>query len=168
MYYGKDGKTSLPIRLLLSFWITDEVFAVSMTDKKINKLTPAFLAGLSLFSYLFWNVGSALGILFSSVLPSIVSKSLGVSLYAMFIGLLVPNMKKSIRLLYVVVLSMIVNWVLNQFLSSSLSILISTLGCALIGMCFISRRIYNEICGIDIFSLFINIYTKDAASFVHG
>ena len=117
----KMEKTSLPIRLLLSFWITDEVFAVSMTDKKINKLTPAFLAGLSLFSYLFWNVGSALGILFSSVLPSIVSKRLGVSLYAMFIGLLVPNMKKSIRLLYVVVLSMIVNWVLNQFLSSSLS-----------------------------------------------
>lgn len=136
----KMEKTSLPIRLLLSFGITDEVFAVSMTDKKINKLTPAFLAGLSLFSYLFWNVGSALGILFSSVLPSIVSKSLGVSLYAMFIGLLVPNMKKSIRLLYVVVLSMIVNWVLNQFLSSSLSILISTLSCALIGMCFISKE----------------------------
>ena len=136
----KMEKASLPIRLLLSFWITDEVFAVSMTDKKINKLTPAFLAGLSLFCYLFWNVGSALGILFSSVLPSVVSKSLGVSLYAMFIGLLVPNMKKSIRLLYVVVLSMIVNWVLNQFLSSSLSILISTLGCALIGMCFISKE----------------------------
>ena len=136
----KMEKTSLPIRLLLSFGITDEVFAMSMTDKKINKLTPSFFAGLALFSYLSWNIGSALGILFSSVLPSIVSKSLGVSLYAMFIGLLVPNMKKSIRLLYVVVLSMIVNWVLNQFLSSSLSILISTLGCALIGMCFISKE----------------------------
>ena len=76
----KMEKTSLPIRLLLSFGITDEVFAMGMTDKKINKLTPAFFAGLSLFSYLSWNVGSALGILFSSVLPSIVSKSLGVSL----------------------------------------------------------------------------------------
>jgi predicted branched-subunit amino acid permease len=136
----KMEKTSLPIRLLLSFGITDEVFAMGMTDKKINKLTPAFFAGLSLFSYLSWNVGSALGILFSSVLPSIASKSLGVSLYAMFIGLLVPNMKKSIRLLYVVVLTMLVNWVLNQFLSSSLSMLISTLGCALIGMCFISKE----------------------------
>ena len=30
------------------------------------------------------------------------------------------------------------------------------------------RRIYNEICDIDFISLFINIYTKDAASFVHG
>lgn len=89
----KMEKTNLPIRLLLSFGITDEVFAMSMTDKKINKLTPAFFAGLSLFSYLSWNVGSALGILFSSILPSIVSKSLGVSLYAMFIGLLVPNTK---------------------------------------------------------------------------
>lgn len=93
MYYGKDGKNKFADSFTFIFWITDEVFAVSMTDKKINKLTPAFLAGLSLFSYLFWNVGSALGILFSSVLPSIVSKSLGVSLYAMFIGLLVPNMK---------------------------------------------------------------------------
>ena len=127
-------------KLIADGKITDEVFAMSMTDKKINKLTPSFFAGLALFSYLFWNVGSALGILFSSVLPSIVSKSLGVSLYAMFIGLLVPNMKKSIRLLYVVILTMLVNWMLNQFLSSSLSILISTLGCALIGMCFISKE----------------------------
>ena len=95
----KMEKTSLPIRLLLSFGLTDEVFAMSITDKKINKLTPSFFAGLALFSYLSWNVGSALGIVFSSILPSIVSKSLGVSLYAMFIGLLVPNMKKSIRLL---------------------------------------------------------------------
>lgn len=85
-------------------------------------------------------MGSALGILFSSILPSIVSKSLGVSLYAMFIGLLVPNMKKSIRLFYVVVLTMVVNWVLNLFLSSSLSILISTLGCALIGIFIISKE----------------------------
>ena len=91
-------------------------------------------------SQLSWNVGSALGIVFSNILPSIVSKSLGVSLYAMFIGLLVPNMKKSIRLLYVVILTMVVNWVLNQFLSNSFSILISTLGCALIGMCFISKE----------------------------
>lgn len=52
----KMEKTSLPIRLLLSFGITDEVFAMGMTDKKINKLTPAFFAGLSLFSYLSWNV----------------------------------------------------------------------------------------------------------------
>lgn len=136
----KMEKTNLWVRLLLSFGVTDEVFAMSMTDKKINKLTPSFFAGLALFSYLSWNVGSTLGIVFSSILPSIVSKSLGVSLYAMFIGLLVPNMKKSIRLLYVVILTMVVNWVLNQFLSSSLSMLISTLGCALIGMCFISKE----------------------------
>lgn len=38
----KMEKTSLPVRLLLSFGITDEVFAMGMTDKKINKLMPAF------------------------------------------------------------------------------------------------------------------------------
>ena len=48
----KMEKTSLPIRLLLSFGLADEAFAMSMTDKKINKLTPSFFAGLALFSYL--------------------------------------------------------------------------------------------------------------------
>lgn len=129
----KMEKTKLPMRLLLCFGITDEVFAMSMTDKRIEKLTPAFFAGLALFSYLSWNAGSLLGILFSSILPEVVSKSLGVSLYAMFIGLLVPNMKKSHRLLYIVLLTMIVNFILNQFLSSSLSMILSTLSCALIG-----------------------------------
>ena len=112
----KMEKTSLPIRLLLSFGLADEVFAMSMTDKKINKLTPSFFAGLALFSYLSWNIGSTLGFLFSSILPSIVSKSLGVSLHAMFIGLLVPNTKKSSRVLCVVILTKVVNWVLNKFL----------------------------------------------------
>ncbi|WP_367251768.1 AzlC family ABC transporter permease [uncultured Holdemanella sp.] len=47
----KMEKTSLPMRLLLSFGITDEVFAMSMTDKKINKLTPAFCRSSLVFIF---------------------------------------------------------------------------------------------------------------------
>ena len=136
----KLEKTNVLVRLCLSFGITDEVFAMSMADKKRQKLTPAFFAGLALSSYLSWNVGSALGIAFSSILPSIVSKSLSVSLYAMFIALLVPNMKKSMRLMILVAVTMIVNWILNQFLSSSISMILSTLICAWIGMHVISKE----------------------------
>ena len=73
-------------------------------------------------------------------LSTVNKRTITIHLQKRSFGLLVPNMKKSIRLLYVVILTMIVNLVLNQFLSSSLSILISTLGCALIGMCFISKE----------------------------
>ncbi len=129
----------LPIRLLLSFGITDEVFALTMTKYKQN-LTASFFLGVALGSYLSWNVGSALGILFSSVLPEIVSRALSISLYAMFIGLLVPNMKKSIRLVYVVCITIVLSYVFNLFLSSSLSMILSCLVSAFIGMFFIRQE----------------------------
>lgn len=132
-------KTPLPIRLILSFGITDEVFALTMTKYK-QKLTPAFFLGVALGSYLSWNVGSVLGILFSSFLPDIVSKALSISLYAMFIGLLVPNVKKSTRLFYVVLITIALSYLFNLFLSSSLSMILSCLVSALIGMVFIKEE----------------------------
>lgn len=132
-------KAPLPIRLILSFGITDEVFALTMTGYK-QKLTPAFFLGVALASYLSWNVGSALGILFSSFLPEIISKALSISLYAMFIGLLVPNVKKSIRLLYVVLITIVLSVLFNMFFSSSLSMILSCLFGALIGMLFIKQE----------------------------
>ena len=132
-------KTPLPIRLILSFGITDEVFALTMTKYK-QKLTPAFFLGVASGSYLSWNVGSVLGILFSSFLPDIVSKALSISLYAMFIGLLVPNVKKSTRLFYVVLITIALSYLFNLFLSSSLSMILSCLVSALIGMVFIKEE----------------------------
>lgn len=136
----KLDKTKLSTRLLLAFGITDEVFALSMTDRKRQTLTPRYFAGIALSSYIAWNIGSILGILFSSILPEIVSKSLGVSLYAMFIGLLVPNMKKSKHIVYVVFMTMVLNVVLNLFLSSSVSMIVSTLLGASIGMKFVKME----------------------------
>lgn len=136
----KLDKTKLSMRLLLAFGITDEVFALSMTDRKRQTLTPSYFAGIALSSYIAWNIGSILGILFSSILPEIVSKSLGVSLYAMFIGLLVPNMKKSKHIVYVVLMTMILNVILNLFFSSSVSMIVSTLLGASIGMKFVKKE----------------------------
>lgn len=135
----KIEKTPLPVRLLLSFGITDEVFALSMTSSK-QKLNYKFFGGIVLASYLAWLVGSMLGILFSSILPDIVSKALGISLYAMFIGLLVPSLKKSIRLFYVVIITMVLSYVFNLFLSSSYSTILACLLGALIGMLFIKKE----------------------------
>ncbi len=132
-------KAPLPIRLILSFGVTDEVFALTMTGYK-QKLTPTFFLGVALASYLSWDVGSALGILFSSFLPVLISKALSISLYAMFIGLLVPNVKKSIRLFYVVLITMALSTLFNLFLSSSLSMILSCLLSALIGMSFIRQE----------------------------
>lgn len=127
-------------RCILAFGITDEVFALSMTDPEIDRLTPNFFFGLALGSYLSWLVGSFLGIGFSSILPETFSKALGVSLYAMFIGLLVPNVSKSFRLFMVVLLTILFNCLLNIFFSSSLSLIVSTLFCAFIGTFIVKKE----------------------------
>ena len=46
---------------------------------------------------------------YSQLLPQIISDSLGIALYAMFIGLLVPNVKNNIRLGTVVILAVLIN-----------------------------------------------------------
>lgn len=78
---------------LLSFGITDETFSVASMQK--NKLGPPFILGLNLISYSAWVSGSAAGYWLGASLPEIIQASMGIALYAMFIGLLVPNLKKS-------------------------------------------------------------------------
>lgn len=96
-------------KAILSYWLTDETFAVgavkadeAMADppRKGRKggekgpLSAAYLVGLFLPPYIFWNVGSFLGALLSMVIPPSIGESMAIALYAMFIGLLVPALGK--------------------------------------------------------------------------
>lgn len=126
-------------RALLSFWITDEVFAVYMTDTKA-KPTGWFLAGLAISSYLAWQIGSWIGIYTTTLLPENVSASLGISLYAMFIALIVPGFKKSGRLTAVILITALFSWIFQYFVSSSWSIIFSTLLGAGAGMKIIHKE----------------------------
>ena len=86
---------SIPERwlFLLSFGITDETFSVaSMKEEKLND---KFIFGLNLISYLAWVLGTVVGHLLGASLPEVIQSSMGIALYAMFIGLLVPNLKDS-------------------------------------------------------------------------
>jgi predicted branched-subunit amino acid permease len=95
-------------KAVLSFWLTDETFAVSALkadeienqNKEIGRsekplsLNHAYLAGLLLVPYLFWNIGTLLGALLAMVIPPAIGDSMAIALYAMFIGLLVPALGK--------------------------------------------------------------------------
>lgn len=129
-------------RAILSFWITDETFAVYMTDKNV-KPTKWFFFGLGLTCWLSWAVGSFIGAIATDVMPATLSKALGISLYAMFIALLVPSAKKSVRLLAVILLTACISLVCNQFFSSSTSIIIATLSSALLGMLWVKKEDFS-------------------------
>lgn len=123
-------------KLLAAFGVTDESFAVFTTAKQDNCTMPYFL-GLISVTYLSWVAGSAIGAFTSDFLSPLLTASLGIALYAMFIALIMPDLKRSSRLGLLVVFTAAVNTVLSQFMASSWVLIVSTLICAAIGVFFV-------------------------------
>lgn len=107
---------SLPWKFGLSLGLTDETFAVSALHKKQAKKENSmfFYLALILIAYLSWVFGSLAGALLGEVIPSQLSDSMGIALYAMFIGLLVPSVKKEWRLGLIAILAMILNYFFSR------------------------------------------------------
>ena len=82
-------------RFLISFVNTDEVFAVSMS--KGTSLGRKYMFGLILTPYVGWSVGTLLGAVAGNILPAVVISALGIAIYAMFIAIVTPEAKKSIK-----------------------------------------------------------------------
>lgn len=82
-------------KAIYAFTITDESFSV--TAVKEGKLSTGFLLGVNYIGYVSWVLFSGAGYLMGANMPRILQESMSVALYAMFIGLLVPSMKKSIK-----------------------------------------------------------------------
>lgn len=129
-------KDSIKIKLLAAFGVTDESFAIFTTEKE-EKCSAIYFLGLITVTYASWNVGTLIGAVASDFLPDIVTASLGIALYAMFIGILVPNLTNNWRLGLLVVLTAVCNSILSQLLESSWALIASTLLCAFIGVFFV-------------------------------
>ena len=88
-----DAGVTTPHRLAISFINTDEVFAVASNQS--GSVSKAYMYGLILTPWLGWASGTLIGAVAGNVLPAIVTASLGVAIYGMFIAIVVPEMKKS-------------------------------------------------------------------------
>ena len=83
-------KDTTKIKLLAAFGVTDESFAI-FTTEKMEKCSAWFFLGLITVTYTSWNVGTLIGAVASDFLPEIVTASLGIALYAMFIVLVIET-----------------------------------------------------------------------------
>lgn len=88
-----DESVTLPHRFLVSFGITDEIFAVAAS--KSRTVGKFYMYGLILLPYLFWALGTAVGALAGNLLPETLKSALGILLYGMFVAIVVPPAKKS-------------------------------------------------------------------------
>ena len=129
-----DESFGTPQRLLVSYGITDEIFAVAYARKK--KVTPAFMAGLILISGAGWVLGTLLGAAAGEILPVAVTNALGIMLYGMFIAIVVPVLKENRHVLYVaaaaIALSLLFRYVITC-ISSGFSVIICAVGASVFG-----------------------------------
>ncbi|MEG2394200.1 MAG: AzlC family ABC transporter permease [Ruthenibacterium sp.] len=90
-------------RLLFSFMMTDEVFAVASGQRE--EIGRRYCFGLMLAPYFGWACGTLCGAIASGFLPDSVRNALGIAIYGMFIAIVVPVARQSKAVLGVVALA---------------------------------------------------------------
>lgn len=87
-----SSKVKLPQKLLIAYGNTDEIFAVSVSQQ--GDISAHYMYGLILLPVIGWTGGTLIGAVAGNILPAIITASLGVAIYGMFIAIVVPVTKK--------------------------------------------------------------------------
>ena len=118
-------------RLIVSFGITDEIFAVSYAQK--GKIKPVYMYGLILIAFLGWTSGTLVGAAAGAVLPESVMSAMGLLLYAMFVAIIIPAARDSRGVVFTIAaaacLSIIFRYAVPS-LSSGFAVIISAVASA--------------------------------------
>lgn len=118
--------TPLRHRLLLGFYVTDEIFGVSMAFPE--KLNPFYTYGIIAVAAPGWAIGTYLGVIMGNILPLSVVSALSVGLYGMFLAVIIPPARKDKILAILILVSMTASYIFTKLpLVSSLSAGIRTI-----------------------------------------
>ncbi len=129
-----SDKFTTPHRMIASFGITDEIFAVASSQKE--PVVPSYMYGLILISAAGWTGGTAAGALAGLGLPEAITAAMGILLYGMFIAIIIPAARASRKDLIVILLAAVFSIAckfLLPSLSSGFAIIISAVLAAVIG-----------------------------------
>lgn len=94
-------------RLIMSFFITDELFGIAIA--RSGHLNPWYTYGAVLFASPCWAVGTALGALAGNLLPKRFVSAFSVALYGMFLAIFIPPARKDKIILGIVILCFVLS-----------------------------------------------------------
>lgn len=124
-----DRKFNFFHRLIASYGITDEIFAVCSAQKQ--KLTPSYMYGMIFISAVGWVLGTALGAVAGQLLPSAVSSAMGIVLYGMFMAVIIPPSRRQKSVFAVVVISALAS-ILFRYVLTAVSSGFAIIICAVV------------------------------------
>lgn len=117
-------------RMAVSFFITDEIYAVASSKSKgVNTL---YMYGLGLLPYIGWSLGTLLGAVAGELLPADISSALGIAIYGMFVAIIVPPAKKERGILFSIIIAAALSCILKyvpvfSFITQGFAIIICAL-----------------------------------------
>lgn len=125
--------TRLIHRFGLAYCITDEIFGLSVGV--YGYLCPFYSYGITIISVAGWSTGTFLGITAGNILPALIVSALSVSLYGMFIAIIIPPARKDRFIGLLIVISMAASFVFTEApvlknISSGFRIILLTLAIA--------------------------------------
>lgn len=117
-------------RALMSFMVTDEIFAVASME--VGEVTGWYWIGLMTMPYLGWSGGTLAGALVSGLLPTSLQDALGIALYGMFIAIIIPAAKHSKPVVMTIIIAILISCLLKYIplfsgISSGFAVIIVTL-----------------------------------------
>ena len=98
-------------RYLIAFGNTDEVFAVAMGQKL--PLNFRYMMGLILCSLFGWTSGTVIGTFAGSFVPQVLTSAFGISLYAMFLAIIIPPATKSVPVTITIIVAAVFSFLLQ-------------------------------------------------------
>ncbi|MFB1081414.1 AzlC family ABC transporter permease [Jeotgalibacillus sp. JSM ZJ347] len=112
---------------IYAFGLTDETFTVIATRE--GKTSTGFAFGVMLIAYGSWVINTGIGHVIGASLPEFLQQAMSIALYAMFVGLLVPSLKKEMKVVYLAGLAAALNsiFTLSGLLDTGWAIAASTL-----------------------------------------
>ena len=95
-------------RLLVGFYVTDELFGITIA--RPGMLNPYYTYGAILLASPAWATGTALGIIAGNALPLRVVSALSVALYGMFLAIIIPPARQNRVVAGLVLLSFVASY----------------------------------------------------------
>lgn len=105
-----------PRRLIVSYGITDEIFAVASSQK--GKITARYMYGLIFISFIGWTAGTFFGAAAGNLMPIELANAMGILLYGMFLAIIIPPARKSRGVLSATIIAAVLSMIFKYLLTA--------------------------------------------------
>lgn len=103
-------KTGTAKRLVMSVFVTDELYALACNEKE--RFGFAYFFGSGIIAYVGWTGGTLLGSLTNGLLPLRLQVAMGIALYCMFIAIIIPPARGNKKIFFAIAIASLLSCLL--------------------------------------------------------